>query len=338
MILVVTAFFAALGLLPPTSAASFVRSEPDASRWKQYPGSDFGCNQLAAGPSGDVWFCDTRGKAIDSMSSTGVVTSYPGLQNHEPCCGLAVGPDGNIWYGANGGGLVRMTPLGSLTFFRMPKGEYALYITAGPDGNIWTAGYNVGIGSYHLSKITMTGEVTLYPPQPGNAGIKAIIAGPDGNIWYNDFESPGGSIIGRVTPDGVFTQFKTPRIGEDRLVPAKDGNLYSATGVDFVLAKITTRGRISYIKGTQNMVDGPYNLTEGPDGNVWGNIECFQSYECLFRYDVVSGSFFMTKIPRPALAIANTLLIAGPDGNIWIQPYHCHCGPNMIFEYLTGLR
>jgi virginiamycin B lyase len=333
-------------------AAAVAGVGPAASSWNFYPASDAGCGQMASGPSGDVWFCDDHFKTIDSISPAGVVTVYPGMANHEPGGGLVAAPDGNIWYGARGGGIVRMTPGGSLTFFRFPRlhpNDFSRYdlvlvraMTVGSDGNIWSIDYNIAGTCGCLTSISMTGHVTLYPSPDGPQDFFGIATGSDGNIWY----TAGSSTIERVTPGGVFTRFITPT-GLYKIALAKDGDLY-ASGSNFkpnstlgVLARITPSGQISFVPDIPGFPNGLTALTEGPDGNVWGNGDCSNNgpAQCLVKYDVVAKTFSLLVMPDCFADDTFGTLITGPDRNIWLQPGPQVCRPNnMIVEYLTGLR
>src|SRR5579863_6190079 len=156
------------------AAAGYGQAWPNTSHWRSFPGSDHGCNQMAVGPSHDVWFCDTIGHSIDSISPHGDVTAYPGLPGHEPAMGIVGGPDGNIWYGARGGGVVRMTPSGSSTFFSIAMGIRIIAMTVGSDENIWAIGYNLSGACGCLVKITTSGRITIYPPQNGSDQLLSI--------------------------------------------------------------------------------------------------------------------------------------------------------------------
>jgi len=296
---------------------------------------------MAVGPSHDVWFCDTIGHSIDSISPHGDVTAYPGLPGHEPAMGIVGGPDGNIWYGARGGGVVRMTPSGSSTFFSIAMGIRIIAMTVGSDENIWAIGYNLSGACGCLVKITTSGRITIYPPQNGSDQLLSIATGSDGNVWYVAADL-NGSTIERATPGGVFASFKTSARAY-RIAAAKDGDMYaslpgSGPNADGgVLLRITPAGRINQIPGTADMIDGMSDVTEGPDGNIWGNAYCSTAAQCLVKFDVASRRYSETKIPCAPAYVDSMLIETGSDRNVWLQPAHGTCSSDAILEYVTGL-
>jgi streptogramin lyase len=64
---------------------------------------------------------------------------------------------------------------------------------------VMTAGANEGLASPE-------GQVREFSPLRGTSGPYDIVVGPDGALWFTEAVE---SAIGRVTTDGVVTQFPT---------------------------------------------------------------------------------------------------------------------------------
>ena len=81
-----------------------------------------------------------------------------------------------------------------------PSGICPQDITLGPDANLWfTCGGKIG-------RITPTGDFTFFQDHTGSAAVD-IATGPDGNLWFTEQE---GNAVGRITVQGVVTEFPVP--------------------------------------------------------------------------------------------------------------------------------
>src|SRR5258708_26481071 len=84
-------------------------------------------------------------------------------------------------------------------------------------------------------KLTSGGVIEYAVPNPsptgsgcagcGKASLSGITAGRDGNVWYFDV---GQTLVGRVTPAGVITQFAVPagRASSGLIVGAPRGSVW----------------------------------------------------------------------------------------------------------------
>jgi hypothetical protein len=94
----------------------------------------------------------------------------------------------------------------------------------------------------------------------------AITGGPDGNVW---FLAHGGT-VGKITPDGVITNYSAPSSSDfpDRGITAgPDGNVWFTTDTGN-LDRITPDGTITEIPIPEQYADGR-GIVTGPDGNLW---------------------------------------------------------------------
>lgn len=192
------------------------------------------------------------------------------------------------------------------------------HIVSGPDGNLWFADDDLSNGTF-LGRITRSGDVTLYPPPPGDKRfISSIAAGPDGNLWYaEDYERAAGSDwkIAKIAPSGTLLAEYSITAACYGIVAGPDGNLWfteSRIGpLSDAIGRITPAGLISEfnLPGTDN---GPERIVTGPDGNLWFEL----SYKdgTLGR---ITLSGFVSEFAVPSSTRAVYGLTPGPDGNVW---------------------
>jgi virginiamycin B lyase len=179
------------------------------------------------------------------------------------------------------------------------------------------------------------------------AGPQGPVVGPDGNIWFVEI---GAKKIGRITPEGVITEFKLPpstqggsgQLGQ--LIVGPDGNLWfgvqgglTSAGDSSAIGRITPAGVITYfplstlnIQGTQ-----PNGITFGPDGNLWFTATITQ-------LSTHPGGDTVTEVigrMTPQGAVSEFALLAlsspdevpggitvGPDGNLWFTVFDPRLG------------
>ncbi|HEY2559161.1 MAG TPA: hypothetical protein VGI48_05560 [Caldimonas sp.] len=150
-------------------------------------------------------------------------------------------------------------------------GSQAYAITAGPDGNLWFTEYTgMRIGMFNPT----TKMATEFGPLTSAAS--SIAAGPDGNVWFAERAFDGSSsVIGRVTPTGVVTEYTTTPVPGSivALTAGADGHLWfvkdgfggPAVGrVDPLTGAFTTFS--TGLNGAFTLFGG---IALGGDGNVW---------------------------------------------------------------------
>ena len=86
---------------------------------------------MTAGPDGNVWLTHSSRSSVIRMTPQGEIAEfnapYPG--------GITVGPDGNIWFTAASGAICRISVVGDVVQFPLPRAPIG--IVTGPDGNLW---------------------------------------------------------------------------------------------------------------------------------------------------------------------------------------------------------
>ncbi|MCA1684132.1 MAG: right-handed parallel beta-helix repeat-containing protein, partial [Actinobacteria bacterium] len=90
--------------------------------------------------------------------------------------------------------------------------------------------------------------------------------GPDGNVWYTD----NANKVGKVTPNGTFTEFPIPTSGSQALgiAPGVDGNVWFTESVGNRIARVTPSGHIQEFLLPHANSD-PQDITAGPGHKMW---------------------------------------------------------------------
>jgi virginiamycin B lyase len=159
--------------------------------------------RICVGPDGNLWFTDRAIGRIGKITTAGVVTLFALAGSTAPW-GITSGPDGNLWFAGTGSNKIgRITTGGLITEFSIPTfNSFSTGIVIGSDGNLW---FNEAVGQ--IGKITTSGTITEFPS--GGTSPTAIAAGPDGNLWFTDGY---GLSVGRITPTGVVTRWRSARL------------------------------------------------------------------------------------------------------------------------------
>jgi virginiamycin B lyase len=162
-----------------------------------------------------------------------------------------------------------------------------------------------------------------------NAGAQpySIVAGPDGNMWFSD---EAGS-IGRVTPSGTITEFRSSRMvvaSPSGLTVGADKAIW-AIGVGYsrsYLYRVTLDGKISWFSIPPALIpDGA--LEADPKGNLWFFASRTNHVVVLAQYRIggklaVHATGLITKGEPCCPNLSPKHVAIGPDGNPWFTtPY-----------------
>ena len=244
---------------------------------------------ITAGPDGNLWFTEPGNLSlapsgidkIGRITPQGIVTEFSaGLSANARPIGITAGADGNLWFTEAGGtGIGRITPTGLITEFSIGLriGEQVVSITAGPDGNLWFTAcvpsrYGFGICVGRVGRITPLGVVSTVAQNVTNPFN--ITAGPDGNLWLTQ----GYFLrIGRVTPEGVVTEFIEGHTGGAFtccITAGPDGNVWftergNDLGASDRIGRITPDGVVTEFSAGISRRAYPNGITAGPDGSLW---------------------------------------------------------------------
>ena len=139
------------------------------------------------------------------------------------------------------------------------------------------------------------------------------MAGPDGNVWFPDSGTTPG--IGRITPGGAITEFRTglnPGGMPTDLTLGADGNLwFTDLGMTRAIGRITPAGAITeFATGAGT---APEVTVTGSDGNVWfingGSTEAIGRITPAGTITEFTAGLNSSSQPND--------LTLGPDGNLW---------------------
>jgi len=210
------------------------------------------------GPDGNFWFTLQNSSQVARITPDGVITEFRTPTLSFPYA-ITPGPDGNVWFSEGATGQIAyITPRGRIQEIRFSDFGVSSGITTGPDGNIWftdvtdNAIWRFDLGTQALDKFVI--------PTP-NCFPNDITAGPDGNLWFT--ESIGK--IGRITPDGVITEFGDNLGGLYSIAAGADGNLWFTIRFMAQIGRITPDGQLTFFPTPNN----PEQIARGPDNLLY---------------------------------------------------------------------
>ncbi len=119
--------------------------------------------------------------------------------------------------------------------------------------------------------------------------------------------------IGRITTDGVITEFSTPPGGAEGIAAGPDGNMWFTLSFAGI-GRITTNGEITAF-GLSTIDSVAHAIAAGPDGNMW--------FIEQGRIGVITLNGVATEISLPSGGYPRGI-VAGPDGNVWFTGGSIH--------------
>src|SRR5215813_4832887 len=181
---------------------------------------------------GNFWFTLSNSNKVARINEDGRIKYFrtPSLSN--PAY-ITRGPDGNIWFGEGSTGkIASVTPDGFITEYQFSFFGVSVGITTGSDDNIWfTDQTDHAVWRYEIASGTFTEFQTPTPSSfPGD-----ITTGSDGNMWFTE---QAVDKFGRITPDGVITEF-TGLTAPGSIAAGPDGNLWITSAFTPQIARVT---------------------------------------------------------------------------------------------------
>ncbi len=273
------------------------------------PGGGTTCQTVTTGPTPVSSCAASSGNAGNNHTTTTCNTTSTAPAGVAACTAAPA---------SAGNGFVSTTCSG------ITPGSQAYAITSGPDGNLWFTEYNAGrIGKFDVG----TKRVIEYGPLQGPA--TAIGAGPDGNVWFAENMVSGSvSIVGRITPAGVITEFTNGLVAGSigAMTTGADGSVWFVKGgsggsaigkIDPLSGSITTYS--AGLSGTFPLLGG---ITAGPDGNVWftdyfdGLIGCITPGGTITEFGGLASNSQLNSITAgPQAGGSKTLWFTAPTAN-----------------------
>ena len=228
---------------------------------------------IAAGPDGNLWFCENFANQIGKITPSGAVTEYPipnplahrrpGVHHRRVRTGRSGSRSATV---GTAGFIGRVTTDGQITTFSPPSLTAGpQQIVSGPDGNLW---FSLPF-SGRIGRITTAGKVDEFLlPTPSMFAL-ALAASPDGGVWVAEQE-PDSDILARFAPDGTATEIALPGIAAEifGLVVGPDGNLWFTENDTGLIGRATPAGVVSEFE-TSSPISAPWLIAAGPDGGLW---------------------------------------------------------------------
>ena len=178
-----------------------------------------------------------------------------------------------------------------------------------------------------LSPQTVT--ITAHTASGGPAGITT---GPDGALWFTE---NAGNKIGRMTTNGMFTEYEvpTPSSGVDSISMGPDGALwFTEFGPDAnKIGRITSLGVITEYSVPSSGA-GPLHITSGADGALWFTEFLANKIGML----ATTGAFTEYALPgsdRGPAGITN-----GPDHTVWFTEYYSNDIVHAVLRERAGCK
>jgi streptogramin lyase len=175
-------------------------------------------------------------------------------------------------------------------------------------------------------------ESRLVPSQfneftpPSSAQLEHAATGADGNVWFteNGYTSPLRQ-IGRITPQGVITEFAVPHppfFGFGGITNGPDGNVWftesenlPSSAPQSYVARITPGGAATEYPLPQTNTY-PRDITNGPLGDLWFLVDNHDGFNST-SVGRVTPQGAITEFTLPPTVGAYDIA-AGPDGNLWV--------------------
>src|SRR5262245_47842777 len=187
---------------------------------------------ITMGEDGKFWFTLANSSKVARIGPQGNIeySRTPSLSN--PAY-ITPGPDGNIWFGEGSTGkIASVTPNGVITEYQFSFFGVSVGITTGSDGNIWfTDQTDHAVWRFEIA----TGTFTEFQTPTPNSFPGDITTGSDGNMWFTE---QAIDKFGRITPDGVITEF-TGLSAPTSIAAGPDGNLWIASAFTPQIARVT---------------------------------------------------------------------------------------------------
>jgi YD repeat-containing protein len=240
--------------LPALLAPSAQAAGAQAIRSFPIPTEDSQPIEIALGPDGNMWLTEQNASKVGQVTPRGRIREIRlptfGFPND-----ITAGPDGNIWVAEGSNGQIgRITPNGQISEFEYDPFGSSSGITTGPDGNIWFTGGDM----WRLDLTTF--EFTRFPI-PANRFPGDITTGADGNLWFTEVDR-----IGRMTPDGQYTEHGVGQSLPFAITLGPDGNVWFTERFNQRIAKVTPDGQFTFYSTTLHTLD---SIVTGADGNLW---------------------------------------------------------------------
>lgn len=162
--------------------------------------------------------------------------------------------------------------------------------------------------------------IVLFPTPSSNSGPQGITSGPDGNLWFAEADA---NKIGRITPQGVVTEFAIPTPGSRPygIAAGPDGNVWFTESFGNKIGRITPGGTITEFP-IPTASSLPVGIALGPDGNMWfteSNKNKIARITAVGTGATPAGTITEFTLPTPLNA--PYFIVRGADNRMWFTEY-----------------
>lgn len=177
---------------------------------------------VAPGPGGSIWF--TQGCAGLGVLTHGKLEQFVVNGITSESAAIVRAPDGTLWFSQDGTARIgRIDRSGKLTtfvglYYESKYNDIANAVAVGPDGHLWWTAFE----SNAIWSTDLRGRIVhVYTIPTPDSQPWGIVNGRDGALWFTEW---GGNKIGRVTTNGVFSEYPLPTPGAKPQGIARNAN------------------------------------------------------------------------------------------------------------------
>jgi virginiamycin B lyase len=259
---------------------------------------------IAKGLGDEMWLGDQD--TISRIDRNGNMTTFT-----VPSAGAGVGwvtfGEGAMWFTERFTNKIgRIDNVGRITEFPIPTPNSV------PQGIVLAGGYVwfTEQGGNNIGRLDpQTGDIVEYAVPTANSVPLGLALGSDGALWFTERNA---GAIGRMTLDGVFTEYPLSRGSvPQRIVAGPDGALWATEAQTAKIARLTTDGQLTEFSlpaGSQ-----PVGITAPPwDDAVWFVASGANAIERMTPEGVVT-----TTVPIPSPASAALQIGWGSNRTLW---------------------
>ena len=273
--------------------------------------------------------------AITLLAALPALADIPGLTTQPVNVSASVAAmtkdaTGNLWMlDRKANAVDRLTPAGVFTSFTIPTPASLPYaLASGPDGNLWflEAG---PLPKGKVGKVSPTGAITEFVIPPNmTGGAWQIAVTPDGNVWF--LELIDGVHVGRLAPDGTFTDFAPPNAQFFGGIAPAAGGIWLIDTNASVISKMQPDGTIALAKSLPSSpgYSGAVGAT-ALDGTFW----FVHGTNAVAR---ITTDGTVTEFPVPTQNANPAGVAIGGDGNVWFSEYSANQIGQLIVSTATS--
>lgn len=196
-------------------------------------------------------------------------------------------------------------------------------------GHLWRPYASTSSDIDYIQRISADGVITRFRIPTEDANPVGMALGSDGNMWFAERD---GNKIGRITPEGVISEYSLANASSPRGIAAgSDGNIWFTLYGSGKIGRISPAGVITEFDIPVSA--DPWGIAVGPDGNIYFSMYDRSALGRVTPSGVVSVIAISPATPRIDSVSALTI---GPDGNLWLSRAVSSSSSQLFRVSLTG--